>query len=187
MNRNLTLLLIICLLTACLTAAAEGVDSAPREDRLVVTRHTATIQGQEIAYTATAGTMAMSTSLGDYDLFFVAYTLDGVEDPASRPVTFAYNGGPRAASAYINLGLLGPDHLSLDEEGRIARVPTGYEPNDCSLLDMTDLVFIDPVGTGYSRAAGETDANIFYSYPTDIQSVGDFIISPRSGPTATCS
>jgi len=176
MKKGLALLLIIFLMTACLTAAAEAVDSAPREDRLVVTHHTATIQGQEIAYTATAGTMAMSTALGDYDLFFVAYTLDGVEDPASRPITFAYNGGPGAASAYINLGLLGPDHLSLDEEGKIARVPTGYEPNDCSLLDLTDLVFIDPVGTGYSRAAGETDANVFYSYPTDIQSVGDFII-----------
>ena len=177
MKKYLTLLLAACLLAACLTAAvAETADSAPREDHLVVTRHTTTIQGKEIAYTATTGTMAMRTALGDYDLFFTAYTLDGVEDPAERPVTFAYNGGPGAGSAYINLGLLGPDHLSLDAEGNIQKVPTGYEPNDCSLLDMTDLVFIDPVGTGFSRAAEGTDPTVFYSYATDIQSVGDFIL-----------
>lgn len=120
--------------------------------------------------------MAMSTALGDYDLFFTAYTLDDVEDPATRPVTFAYNGGPGAASAYVNLGLLGPDHLSLDADGMVQKVPTGYEPNEYSLLDVTDLVFIDPVGTGFSRAAADTDPNVFYSYDTDIQSVGDFII-----------
>jgi len=137
----------------------------------VVTRHTTTIQGKEVAYTATVGTMAMSTALGDYDLFFTAYTLDDVEDPASRPVTFAYNGGPGAASAYVNLGLLGPDHLSLDADGMVQKLPTGYEPNEYSLLDVTDLVFIDPVGTGFSRAAADTDPNVFYSYDTDIQSV----------------
>lgn len=171
------ILLACCLLLAFLPAAlAEGDAPAPREDHLVVTQHTAVIQGQEIAYTATVGTMAMSTALGDYDLFFAAYTKDGTEDPAGRPVTFAYNGGPGAASAFINLGLMGPDHLSLNEEGKITQVPTGTVPNDYSLLDLTDLVFIDPVGTGYSRAANGTDPKVFYNYNNDIKSVGDFII-----------
>ncbi|MBE5790019.1 MAG: peptidase S10 [Clostridiales bacterium] len=177
MKKVLTILLACCLLTLSLSAAlSEAAERASREDRLSVTQHTATIQGKEIDYTVTAGTMAMSTALGDYDLFFTAYTLNDVEDPAARPVTFAYNGGPGAASAFINLGLMGPDRLSLDENGKLAKVPTGYEPNDYSLLDLTDLVFIDPVGTGYSRAAGETDQKEFYSYSSDIQSVGDFII-----------
>ena len=118
----------------------------------------------------------MSTDLGDYDLFITAYTLDGAEDPSKRPITFAYNGGPGAASMYINLGLLGPDHLALDEQGKMVQVPTGTVPNDYSLLDITDLVFIDPVGTGYSRAANNTDPDVFYSYPNDIRSVGDFIL-----------
>lgn len=177
MKKILTILLACCLMALSLPAAlSEAAEKAPREDRLSVTQHTVAIQGKEIAYTATAGTIAMSTALGDYDLFFTAYTLNGVEDPSARPITFAYNGGPGAASAFINLGLLGPDHLSLDENGNITKVPTGYEPNAYSLLDLTDLVFIDPVGTGYSRAVGETDPKVFYSYSADIQSVGDFII-----------
>ena len=79
----MAMLLICCLLTAFLPSAF--AETAQREDRLSVTHHTTEIQGKEIAYTVTAGTMAMSTSLGDYDLFFTAYTLDGVEDPAARP------------------------------------------------------------------------------------------------------
>ena len=170
----MAMLLICCLLTAFLPSAF--AETAQREDRLSVTHHTTEIQGKEIAYTVTAGTMAMSTSLGDYDLFFTAYTLDGVEDPAARPITFAYNGGPGVAAAFVNLGLMGPDNILLDADGMITQVPTGYGPNPYSLLDLTDLVFIDPVGTGYSRAAGGTDPKVFYSYPTDNQSVGDFIL-----------
>ncbi len=177
MKKVLSVLLACCLLMLSLPAAlSEVTATASREDRLSVTRHTATIQGKEIAYTATAGTMAMSTDLGDYDMFFTAYTLNDVDDPAARPITFAYNGGPGAASVFISLGLLGPDRLSLDENGNFTKVPTGYENNAYSLLDLTDLVFIDPVGTGYSRAAGETNPEVFYSYGSDIRSVGDFII-----------
>jgi len=101
----MAMLLICCLLTAFLPSAF--AETAQREDRLSVTHHTTEIQGKEIAYTVTAGTMAMSTSLGDYDLFFTAYTLDGVEDPAARPITFAYNGGPGVAAAFVNLGSWG--------------------------------------------------------------------------------
>ena len=177
MKRLTAVLIVCCLLSFSFSGAlAETGGVASREDHVSVTGHTATIQGKEIAYTVTAGTMAMSTELGNYDLFYTAYTLDVSENPADRPITFAYNGGPGAASAYINLGLLGPDRLSLDEEGRLVRVPTGYESNHYSLLDLTDLVFIDPVGTGYSRAADGTDPSVFYTYNGDIQSVGDFII-----------
>ena len=107
---GIALLLACCLLTVFPpTAFSEAEESLPRQDNLVVTQHTTTIQGNQIDYTVTAGTMAMSTDLGDYDLFFVAYTLNGVEDPADRPITFAYNGGPGAASNIstgISAGLL---------------------------------------------------------------------------------
>ena len=169
------LFVILCLLAVSLTGAVAEAGEA-HEDHLVITQQTAMIQGKEIAYTTTAGTMAMSTDLGEYDLSFIAYTVNDTEDPSERPITFAYNGGPGAASIYINLGLLGPDHLALDPEGKVQRVPTGVEPNPYSLLDLTDLVFIDPVGTGYSRAAAGTDPKVFYDYNNDIVSVGDFIL-----------
>ena len=128
MKRLTAVLIVCCLLSFSFSGAlAETGGVASREDQVSVTGHTATIQGKEIAYTVTAGTMAMSTELGNYDLFYTAYTLVGSENPADRPITFAYNGGPGAASVYINLGLLGPDRLSLDEEGRLVRVPTGYQ------------------------------------------------------------
>ncbi len=174
MRRLLAALLAVCLALATGIAWAEDA-AAVRADNLVTTSHTATIKGEEISYTATAGTIAMDTELGKYDMFFIAYTKDGVEDPSSRPITFAYNGGPGCASLFVNLGLFGPDKLAADEEGMILTVPTLTRENENSLLDLTDLVFIDPVGTGYSRAAEETDPQVFWDYDSDIRSVGDFI------------
>lgn len=179
MKRWLSVILVLTLLFTVSAAWAEGTDDSAGDDQadnLVVTQHKTTIKGKEISYTATAGTMAMSNDLGDYDMFFIAYTLDGVEDPSTRPITFAYNGGPGAAALYVNLGLMGPNRVALDDEGMVAGVPAGTVPNENSLLDMTDLVFIDPVGTGYSRASGDTDEHVFYGYSEDICSVGDFVL-----------
>ena len=174
MKRMLAVFLTVCLMLAVCSAFAEEATPAQRADNLSVTHHTATIKGQEIAYTATAGTLAMDTALGQYDLFFIAYTKDDA-NPAERPITFAYNGGPGCASLYVNMGLMGPDQIALDEEGKVSQVPTSIKANENSLLDLTDLVFIDPVGTGFSRAAGDTENQVFWDYETDIQSVGDFI------------
>lgn len=180
LGKGLCILLALCLGLAVFTAAAEGAETAPaaaaaRADHLSVTQHKTTIQGKEIAYTATAGTIAMNTDLGAYDMFFIAYTLDGVEDPSTRPITFAYNGGPGVAAVYVNLGFMGPDKLALNDEGQVSQLPNKTVPNDLSLLDLTDLVFIDPVGTGYSRAAGDTKTEVFFDTQRDVQSVGDFI------------
>ena len=175
MKKTLSLLLCLCLMGSLVSLVSAEEAGEAQQDRLSVTRHNAVIQGREIAYTVTAGTLAMTLPQGQCDMFFTAYTLDGVEDPASRPVTFAWNGGPGAASAFVNLGFMGPERVEFDENGKVLRVPSRVIPNDCSLLDLTDLVFIDPVGTGYSRAAEGTEPKAFYSYSDDIASVSEFI------------
>ncbi|MBQ6399728.1 MAG: peptidase S10 [Clostridia bacterium] len=175
MKRMMTLLLSLCLLAGMMSLVFAEEAKAAREDHLVVTHHTAVIQGKEIAYTVTAGTMAMDNELGQYDLFFTAYTMDGLENPAERPITFAWNGGPGVASMFVNLGFMGPERMDLDGNGMLKQVPSGTIPNDYSLLDLTDLVFVDPVGTGFSRAAGNTDPKVFYHYDNDFTSIGEFI------------
>jgi carboxypeptidase C (cathepsin A) len=155
------------------------------KDQLVVTQHSITIGGRELHYTVTTGTIVLkdeSDREKDYEgekpraqFFFVAYTLDGVEDPASRPLTFSFNGGPGSSSVWLHLGLLGPRRVVMTEEGGLPKPPYQLTDNEFSLLDQTDLVFIDPVGTGYSRPADGEKAKQFHGFTKDIQSVGDFI------------
>ena len=179
-KKNISILLVF-LLTAlffCRIAAVSAQDSensAPSGDDLTEVKMTVTAGGKEMNVTAVSGLMAMDTDLGTYEIFFTAYTADDVEDPSQRPVTFAFNGGPGSASYWLHLGLLGPQRLDLSPEGMVEKVPAGIKENEYSLLDMTDLVFIDPVGTGYSRAAGEIKNAVFYSYEHDNKSIGDFI------------
>ncbi|MBQ6508334.1 MAG: hypothetical protein IJI07_02570 [Flexilinea sp.] len=156
----------------------------PKDD-LVTSKHSITINGKEIRYTVTTGTMVVSqesTKDGIYEgskprfeIFFTAYTLDDPEDIAERPLTFSFNGGPGSASMWVHMGFLGPRRVSLDPEGKVTKFPAPLVDNEYSILDMTDLVFIDPVNTGYSRAiVGNKEAD-FLGYTNDIQSVGDFI------------
>lgn len=175
MKRLISTLLVLLMLLSALALGEEAAPAALPADNLVQTHHTAVIDGKEVNYTATAGTIAMETAQGQYEMFFTAYTLDGTEDYSDRPITFAFNGGPGSASLWLHMGLLGPQRIALNEEGMIERIPVGSRANEYSILDMTDLVFIDPVGTGYSRALPGTDAAPFYTYNGDIKSVGDFI------------
>jgi carboxypeptidase C (cathepsin A) len=107
-------------------------------------------------------------------VFFVAYTLDGAE-PGVRPVTFSFNGGPGSSSVWLHLGLLGPKRVELDDEGRAPPPPGRLVDNEHSLLDRSDLVFIDPVGTGYSRMVAGEKVDEFHDYRRDLESVGEFI------------
>ena len=147
----------------------------PLQDDLVTTKHTAVIDGKELAYTAEAGTMALTTGGETCEVFYTAYTLDGTEDLSDRPITFAFNGGPGCCSMYLHIGCLGPRRLALDENGSAVRMPTRMVDNNCSLLDITDLVFIDAVGTGYSRPAGDSKIDAFIGYKNDNRTMGDFI------------
>ena len=162
-------------------AVAEGTyqvdpDAAPAvyEDNLVTSQQSTVIRGKRVNYTATAGTMVLQSGQGDCEIFFTAYTLDG-EDPSGRPVTFAFNGGPGSASLWMHMGFLGPRRIALDETGNATQFPPAIGDNENSILDMTDLVFIDPVGAGYSRTLPGTEEGNYLGYYNDVASVGDFI------------
>ncbi len=142
-------------------------------DNIVTTKHSAVIRGQEIDYTATAGTMVVESGTGRCEIFFIAYTKDGTKDITQRPITFAFNGGPGAASFYTDFLCMGPKRMEVDELGHATQLPAKFTDNDNSILDMTDLVFIDAIGTGYSRAIDNEDD--FIGYDNDIRTIGDFI------------
>lgn len=162
--------------TAEAPAQAEAPVAATTED-VSVTRHTLAIAGHEFAYTATAGTLALREEDGTEKarLFYVAYTRDDVEDLAARPVTFCFNGGPGSSSVWLHLGMLGPRRVKLEPEGWAPPPPYALEDNPESWLDRTDLVFIDPVTTGYSRAAKGEDDGQFHGVQEDVRWVAEFI------------
>jgi carboxypeptidase C (cathepsin A) len=159
----------------------DGKDQATEwpkaEDKLVTTQHQAVIGGKEVRYTATAGTLVLRQEDGKprANIFFVAYTRDGVPDRAKRPVTFTYNGGPGSSSVWLHLGAFGPRRVAMQEEGMAPPPPYHLVDNGESLLDVTDLVFIDPVTTGYSRAVPGEDPKQFYGLKEDAEAVAEFI------------
>jgi carboxypeptidase C (cathepsin A) len=108
-------------------------------------------------------------------IFFVAYLAEDAGDAVSRPVTFAFNGGPGAASVWLHMGGIGPRRAKLSDAGEALPLPAKLVDNESTWLPKTDLVFVDPVGTGYSRAAPGQDPKQFWGFQEDIQSVGDFI------------
>ncbi len=149
---------------------------APVEKKSVTT-HSVMLGGQRLAYTATAGTIVIRDDEGKAkaSIFSVSYVKEGVSDPAARPVTFCFNGGPGAASLWVHLGAFGPRRVDNDEEGLTYATPAHLVDNEFSILDATDMVFIDPVTTGWSRPAPGVDAKQFHGYEGDVESVGEFI------------
>ena len=161
------------------------------EDNLSVTRHTLTLGGEELRYTVMAGTVVLreesekkGEEAGVYEgdkpkatLFFIAYTKDEEEASANatRPITFSFNGGPGSSSVWLHLGVLGPKRVELTDTGDLPPPPYTLSDNEYTLLGETDLVFIDPVGTGYSRAVEGEKAKDFHEFGRDIASIGDFI------------
>lgn len=163
--------------------AAQAERPAP-QDKIVTSHHTLRINGKELKYTATVGTIVLKEEVDKEghtpkaEMFFTAFTRDGVRDKRKRAITFSFNGGPGSSSVWMLLGLLGPRRVPLakDDNERIAP-PYQLTDNEFTLLEDTDLVFIDPVGTGYSRPlSGEkTDPDEFFSFRRDLESVGEFI------------
>ncbi len=156
------------------------------KDNLVETKHVVTIDGQEVRYTVTTGTIVLkeeSTPREEKEegykpkaeIFFIAYTRDDVEDRAARPITFSFNGGPGSSSVWLHLGILGPRRVFNFEDGSMPPPPFKLVDNEYSLLDKTDLVFIDPVSTGFSRVVAGEVAKTYHDFKKDIESVGDFI------------
>ena len=161
-------------------------DKPTLADNLVQTQHSVTIGGREVKYTVTAGTMVMKEEASDREkeadgekpkaqVFFVAYTRDDVEDKSKRPITFSFNGGPGSSSVWLHLGTLGPRRVVLEFDGNLPKPPFQLVDNEFSILDQTDLVFIDPVSTGYSRPVEGEKPKEWHGFKKDIESVGDFI------------
>jgi len=159
------------------------------QDRIVVTEHSVVIGKKKLEYTATCGTVV----LRDYDergsendgkrsgdkpratLFFTAYTLKGVKKPERRPLIFSFNGGPGSSSVWLHLGILGPQRVVTDEMGNSPPPPYKLVDNEHTLLFESDLVFIDPVGTGHSRMVEGEKVAEFHEYQRDLDAVGEFI------------
>ena len=128
-------------------------EKKPPEEKIVQTKHSIRIGGQEIKYTATAGTilLKLEDDTPKASVFYIAYTKDDAGDLSKRPVTFTFNGGPGSASIWLHLGAFGPRRVEMGDAGSLLGPPYKLVDNEYSLLDVTDLVFIDPVSTGFSR------------------------------------
>ena len=154
-------------------SAPEKIDETPS-----ITHHTIEIGGKTLAYTATAAEMPILNSLGETEahMFYVAYTLDdATNEPAKRPVTFSFNGGPGSASVWVHMGAFGPKRAKLLDNGDMPPPPYQLVDNENTLLDQTDLVFIDAVGTGFSRAKTPELARKYEGVQGDLQSFEEFI------------
>src|SRR5438477_2363009 len=151
--------------------------SPPPEEPPVITKHEVRVGGRVLRYTATTGMMPIKNRDGETEarIFFMAYTLDGVSDREKRPLTFSFNGGPGSASVWLHMGALGPRRVPMNPDGTMPAPPYHLVDNEYTWLDQSDLVFIDPVGTGYSRALRPEVASRFFSLQGDIESVGEFI------------
>src|SRR6266513_1245756 len=147
------------------------------EESPVITKHEIRVGGRTLRYTATTGMMPIKSRDGETEarMFFMAYTLDDGGLRGRRPLTFSFNGGPGSASVWLHLGAIGPKRVPMNADGTMPAPPYQLVDNEFTWLDQTDLVFIDPVGTGYSRAVRPELASKFFCLQGDIESVGEFI------------
>jgi len=169
----------ILALAGAVSVDARSVESAKAGHS--VTKHVMNLDGRTLSYTATAGFIPLSdneTGSPAGEIFFVYYRKNDDREDVNRPVTFAFNGGPGAASMYLHLAALGPKTIPRSADGT-ALLPPPYtlRNNPNTLLDFTDLVFIDPIGTGYSRAAPGVDPRRFWGVQEDVASITDFVFS----------
>ena len=154
------------------TPEAGAPDTIP-----VVTHHETTVDGKSLRYTVTTGLLPLRNETGDTEarIFFMAYAAEGRGGPGTRPLMFSFNGGPGSASVWLHLGALGPKRVKMLDEGGMPAPPYQLVDNPNTWLDRTDICFIDPVGTGYSRASKPEGGKKFWSVQGDVESVGEFI------------
>jgi carboxypeptidase C (cathepsin A) len=182
LNRFLAALCLVPILATPLPAAwvqeAEPQTKAsPPEVPPIVTQHQVRVGGQVIRYSASAGYMPLKSEDGEVkaNVFFIAYTRADVDDISSRPITFAFNGGPGSSSVWLHLGAIGPRRVLMTDEGEALPPPYQLVDNEGTWLEFSDLVFIDPVETGYSRPAPGEDKRQFLGLEEDVEWVGEFI------------
>ena len=152
-------------------------EKADAEEETSETNHTGTFGGEELSYTVTAGTMTVSKKEKDpaASMFYVAYVKDGVKDPADRPIAYCFNGGPGSSAVWLHLGGFGPKRVQMTEDGMMPKPPFRLADNPHSILKVADLVFIDPVSTGFSRSQDKDKVNEFHGFRGDLDSMAEFI------------
>jgi carboxypeptidase C (cathepsin A) len=155
-------------------AGAQELALLPKE--AVVTQHTTTIRGEAVRYTAEAGTLPIREEGKVMALmFYIAYTRTDLPEGTVRPLLFSFNGGPGTASVWMHMGYTGPRRVHYDDDGFQLQPPVGLEDNPESILDVADIVYIDPIATGFSRMMEGEDPHKFHGTLSDIESVGEFI------------
>ena len=150
--------------------AEAGYANAPVAEQAVTHHASVTVNGQALAYTATAGTLTVRDTEGKptASMFYTAYTLDGVRPGTKRPITFFYNGGPGSPTFWLHMGSFAPVRLRTGNPEVIRPAPYEFGPNPDTLLDKTDMVFLDAMGAGWSRALGDTRPAAFYGVDEDV-------------------
>ena len=150
--------------------------AGPAEEKISTTQHVVHLDGREIRYTATTGTLPIRLDDGKVAarMFFVAYTKDG-EDAKTRPVSFLYNGGPGSATVWLHMGSFAPLHIQMAPDGFQPAPPYKLVENESSLIDVSDLVFVDAISTGYSRTVSGVNPAQFHGQEGDIRAFGEFI------------
>jgi carboxypeptidase C (cathepsin A) len=162
------------LAVAGLPAVAQEAGLLP--DSAVTTSHTVTIKGVRVPYTATAGTLPIrEEGKVTARVFYVAYVRSDVTDRSKRPLFISFNGGPGSSSVWMHMGYTGPRRVTYDAEGFALRPPGGLQDNPHSILDIADIVYIDPVATGFSRMVEGEDPHRYHGVYEDIRSVGEFV------------
>lgn len=180
MKRHVT---AACLLAAftltAFTAMAQKDSAAVPKPELFVTKHSIKIDNKLISYTATAGTIIIKNEKDEpvASIGYTAYTKDAETDMSKRPVTFSYNGGPGSSSMWLHMGVMGPRRVVVNDPSPNGPAPYRLEDNSYSILDVSDVVMVDPVGTGLSRAVGKAKNTDFWGVDQDIKSVSQFIRS----------
>jgi carboxypeptidase C (cathepsin A) len=157
-------------------AASHEEHFGPAEEKVSTTSHTVRLDGRDIKYTATTGTIPIRLDNGQVAarMFFVAYTRDG-EDAKTRPISFLYNGGPGAATIWLHMGSFAPKRVEMADDGFQPAPPFHLVDNESSLIDATDMVFVDAISTGFSRTAPGVSASQFHGQTGDIRAFGEFI------------
>src|SRR5438046_1232698 len=156
---------------------AEAVSAAPPKEESSVTDHSIKISGQAISYKATAATILLKNEKDEPTalLYFTAYTRSDVKDLSQRPLAFAYNGGPGSASVWLHMGSFSPRRVITVNAGATPPAPYKLSENPYCLLDKSDLVFVDPVGTGFSHAVGKAQDKDFWGVDQDVKSLAQFV------------
>ena len=180
--RTAALLVLVMFFEAVATTTASAAKPGPpapkpevkadSTEAPVVTHHSIVVNGRPLLYTVTAGKLPLKNEEGatEAEIFFMAYSLEGVAHAGTRPLMFSFNGGPGSASVWLHLGALGPKRVKMRPDGGMPSPPYSLVDNPYTWLDQTDLVFIDPVGTGYSRAKKPELGKKYWGVQGDLES-----------------